>query len=418
MFRLIKFFALSVVVLLGGCKDLWNSLQMGDYQAGAPVLDLTRNNEIPMEPSTTEPALQLSLETPVRCNVEHIYSKLSTTIPFEKEAFRLEKTELSDPLPRYEVKDFGFENLTAERIFTKLLKDAKIHVVGVGGPFPELTAEMIKGELDDVVNKIAGAADVYYQYNQREKEFIVSREVNFTLSVPDKREVLIAVLDSLRGFGMHDLLVNWEEGTISFNADKIREKEVRNLISMFEKEPQIIAYDVRILRVKPFDSEVDWQDLTKNFGSQSIKMMDNGVIGKFLVTSHAINPESLVEFLSTRAQSTLVSKGVFMAANKWMSRFDVGRCGYMSMPEAQLSIMAKTELKMGRKKTNVMDSVITLDTTQGEIAHYHVAHNVGDSIVLIGIPSLTFSEALRGYETVIVLTPHIINLVKEVKTGI
>lgn len=100
---------------------------------------------------------------------------------------------------------------------------------------------------------------------------------------------------------------------------------------------------------------------------------------------------------------------MFIAANKWRARFDVGRCGYMSMPEAQLSIMAQTELYGERR----MNTAVTLDSDQGEITAFTAKSRLGDNIVLIGIPSASFSDSLNGYETVVILTPSIIKLVKE-----
>ena len=38
---------------------------------------------------------------------------------------------------------------------------------------------------------------------------------------------------------------------------------------------------------------------------------------------------------------------------------------------------------------------------------------MNSNIVLIGIPSVSFSDSLNGYETVVILTPSVIKLVKE-----
>ena len=83
------------------------------------------------------------------------------------------------------------------------------------------------------------------------KTLFVSREVDWNLTVPARREVMIAVLDSLRGAGMHDLMVNWEENVVSFKGDKSVEQKVRKLIDLFDKEPNLIVFSVQVLRVKP-----------------------------------------------------------------------------------------------------------------------------------------------------------------------
>ena len=114
-----------------------------------------------------------------------------------------------------------------------MLKDHGTKVIGVDGPFPELSAEHIQGEINDVLTMIAQAADVYYRYNEKQNVMYVSRNVQWNLHVPKAREVMIAVLDSLRGSGFHDLNVNWEDNIISFTGDKEIEKKISKLISYF-----------------------------------------------------------------------------------------------------------------------------------------------------------------------------------------
>lgn len=372
---------------------------------------MVRPTSLPTEPKTTRSAEMVSLESPMRCTVHETQQNIMTVIPFKQEAFKLERADKSDPLPRYEVTGFSFDGQTAERVFYKLLNEAKIKVVAEGGPFPELAAENITGELSEVMNMIADAADVYYRYNDQQKVLIISREVNWNFYIPDKREVMIAVLDSLRGAGIHDLLVNWEESVISFKGDKQIEDKVKKLIELFDTEPKLIVFDVQVLRVKPYGAtkEIVWQELVDIFGADRIKFMLKGVMGRALVTDYDINPKSLRNFLNARGSVTQVSEGMFIAANKWRARFDVGRCGYMSMPEAQLSIMAQTELYGERR----MNTAVTLDSDQGEITAFTAKSRLGDNIVLIGIPSASFSDSLNGYETVVILTPSIIKLVKE-----
>lgn len=383
----------------------------GDIRAGRPMVQMVRPTSLPTEPKTTRSAEMVSLESPMRCTVHETQQNIMTVIPFKQEAFKLERADKSDPLPRYEVTGFSFDGETTERVFYKLLNEAKIKVVAEGGPFPELAAENITGELSEVMNMIADASDVYYRYNDQQKVLIVSREVNWNFSIPDKREVMIAVLDSLRGAGIHDLVVNWEESVISFKGDKTIEEKVRKLIELFDTEPNLIVFDVQVLRVKPYgvSKEIVWQELVDIFGADRIKFMLKGVMGRALVTAYEINPKSLRNFLNARGSVTQVSEGMFIAANKWRARFDVGRCGYMSMPEAQLSIMAQTELYGERR----MNTAITLDSDQGEITAFTAKSKLGDNIVLIGIPSSSFSDSLNGYETVVILTPSIIKLVKE-----
>lgn len=405
-----KFLLLSAVVTVtvalfavAGCN--------GDIRAGRPLINSVRPTALPTEPKTTRSAEMISLETPLRCTLQDSEQNIMTVIPFRQEAFKLERAEKSDPLPRYEVTGFSFDGQTAEKVFFKLLGEAKIKVIGVDGPFPELAAENIQGELSEVMDMIAGAADVYYRYNGQQKTLLVSREVIWNLYVPGTREVMIAVLDSLRGSGLHDLVVNWEESVITLKGDKEVENKIKQLIALFATEPNLIVFDVQVFRAKALgvNKEIVWQDLVDTFGADKIKFALKGVLGRALVTGYEINNKSLRNFLRTRASVTLVSEGMFIAANNWRARFDVGRCGYMSMPEAQLSIMAQTEIRDEQR----MSTAVTLDSDQGEITAFTAKSRLGDNILLIGIPSASFSDSLNGYETIVLMTPRVIRLVKE-----
>ncbi len=392
--------------VLSGC--------VGNIYAGRPLIQSVRPTALPTEPKTTKAAEMVSLESPLRCTIHDSQQNIITVIPFKQEAFKLERAEKSDPVPRYEVTGFSFDGQTAEKVFFKLLGEAKIKVIGVDGPFPELAAENIQGELSEVMDMIADAADVYYRYNAEEKVVLVSREVTWNLHVPGTREVMISVLDSLRGSGMHDLIVNWEESVITFKGDKGTEKKVASLIELFDTEPKLIVFDVQVYRAKPVGGakEIVWQDLIDTFGAEKIKFMLSGVMGRALVTGGEINNKSLKRFFFPRASYALVSEGMFIAANGWRARFDVGRCGYMSMPEAQLSILAQTDVQ-GEQR---MNTSITLDSDQGEITAFTAKSSLGDNILLIGIPSSSFSNSLNGYETVVMMTPRIIRLVKEISS--
>ncbi len=407
-FKRMKKYVLCAVILITGVMVASCG---NDIRAGRPMVQMVRPTSLPTEPKTTRSAEMVSLESPMRCTVQETQQNIMTVIPFKQEAFRLERAQKSDPLPRYEVTGFSFDGQTAERVFYKLLGEAKIKVVGEDGPFPELAAENITGELSEVMDMIANAADVYYRYNDQQKVLIVSREIGWNLHLPDKREVMIAVLDSLRGAGMHDLIVNWEENVISFRGDKKVEEKVKKLIDLFDTEPKLIVFNVQVLRVKPYGAskEIVWQELIDIFGADRIKFMLNGILGRALVTDYDINAKSLRNFLNARGSVTQVSEGMFIAANKWRARFDVGRCGYMSMPEAQLSFMAQTELYGERR----METEVTLDSDKGEVTSFKAQSRLGDNIVLIGIPSASFSDSLKGYETVVILTPNVIRLIKE-----
>lgn len=391
------------IFLLSGCRQ--------NFYAGRPFSPVSRPTALPKEPKTTHSAEMISLETPLRCGIKDDETKFVTVIPFKQAAFSLKPSDTGDLFPSFQVTDFSFENKSAEQIFYDLLKTTNTKIIGIDGPFPELSAEGIRGEINEVLNMIAGAADVYYRYNARQNVLYVSRNIQWTLTVPAAKEVMIAVLDSLRGSGMHDLSVNWNDNVINFKGDKETENKVRELIGLFDTEPRLIVFDVQVYRIRPYDTAqgINWQHLLKTFGTDSIKLTMPGILGRGLVTGYQINPNTLTMFLKTQASVTPVSEGMFIAASGWRARFDVGRCGYISMPEAQLSVMTQSEIV---KETHI-NATVTLDSDKGEITAFNLKSALGDSLMIIGIPSSSFSDSLKEYETVVFMTPRTIRLVKE-----
>ena len=395
--------AVLCVLTLGACRQ--------SIYAGRPFVPNQRSTALPTEPKTTRAAEMISLETPLRCGVRNDEKNMMTVIPFKQTAFSLTVAETGDKLPSFAVLDFSVENKTAEQIFYELLKDYGTKVIGIDGPFPELSVDGLRGESNDVADMIAQGADVYYRYHAKSNTLYVSRNVQWHLQVPAAREVILAVLDSLRGSGFHDLTVNWEDNVITFTGDKDTENKINKLISLFDTEPQLIAFDVQVFRTRPFTAthEIIWQKMLKTFGSAAVKQTLRGVLGRALITGYEVNASTLSEFLKSQATVTTVSEGMFIAANGWRSRFDVGRCNRMALPESQLSVMAQSEIKNSR-----LSAVITLDSDKGEITAFNnIRLQLGNSILLIGIPSSSFSPSLKEHETVVLLTPRVIHLVKE-----
>lgn len=393
---------LIFVLALSGCRQ--------NFYAGRPFTPDSRPTELPTEPKTTRPAQMISLETPLRCAAPDEETKLVTVLPFKQEAFSLRPAQQNALLPTFMVEEFSFENKSADQIFYELLRDKNIKIIGIDGPFPELSAEGVSGEINDVVRMIAAAADVYYRFDEKKRVLYVSRNIQWMLTVPAAKEVMIAVLDSLRGSGMHDINANWMENVITFKGDKETENKVRELIRLFDSEPKLMVFDVQVYRVRPFSAQgVQWQNLLSVFGMNSVKLTVSGVLGRGLVTGYKLNSATLPMFLKSQSHPEIVSEGMFIAASGWRARFDVGRCGRMNMPEAQLSVMTQSEIFDEAS----MSSLITLDSDKGEISAFNLKASLGDGLMIVGIPSSSFSSSLKEFETVVFMTPRFIRLVKE-----
>jgi hypothetical protein len=260
---------------------------------------------------------------------------------------------------------------------------------------------------------LANAAEINYAYNADKKQITLSRKANYSLFIPKSRMIMLGLLDVLRGAGITDMTVDWQDYSITVDADYELLNKIQNLIKYFTDNPVLITYDVSVLRVYPFDGQdVKWQELLKNFDFGAIKTTKTGVIGRVMTSSNNINLPNLQQFLSQQAKVELISQGKFVVPEQWYSRFDVGKCGQHNAAEADLSILAKTSFE---RDNNLIFAEITLDSTGGEITKFNLRSKLGDNFIIFGIPNMIFKDGAAQSETVVFMVPRIIKTLKTTK---
>ena len=359
---------------------------------------------------TPEGANELDLETPLRCNVNWETQQMILTLPYTQSAFKLERNGINNPLPRYEVTGFSFDMMPTEQALLKLTKEAGIRISSADGPYTSISANDLKGELAGVVKMMTDSAGIYYSYDAKEKVLTLSRHANMTLYTPHSRPILLGLLDVIRGAGITNIVTNWADYSITFDADVETKNKMLELINSFENNPTLIAYDVSVFRLYPYDQshDIEWKEMLKAFDFGSITTAQSGVIGRILTTSNEINLEKLQQFLGNQAQVQLVSEGKFVVPNLWLARFDIGKC---SQPKADLygmSILAKASLE----KNNNIFSEITLEETNGQVTNFKIRDKLGNNFLIIGLPNELFGIKSPKSETVIFMVPRLIRTVK------
>ena len=375
---------------------------------------------VPLDPSerrmirTPEGANKLDLETPLRCDVNWETQQMILTLPYNRSAFRQERNGQNDPLPRYEVTGFSFDMMPAEKAIVKLTKEAGIRVSSADGPYTSISASDLKGELSAVIKMITESAGIYYTYNAKDKILTLSRHANMTLYTPHSRPIILGLLDVIRGAGITDIVTNWSDYSITFDADVETKDKMVDLINIFENSPTLIAYDVSVFRLYPYDSsrDIEWNDLLKAFDFGSITTAQTGVIGRTLTTTNEISIEKLQQFLGNQAQIEAVSEGKFVVPNLWMARFDIGKC---KMPQANangLSILAKASIE----KNNIIFSDITLEETDGQVTNFKIRNKLGENFMIIGLPNELFGIKSPRSETIIFMVPRLIRTLKTNET--
>ena len=166
----------------------------------------------------------------------------------------------------------------------------------------------------------------------------------------------------LRGAGITDITTDWEDYTISFDADYELQNKIMTLIAYFEDNPVLVAFDVSIFRIYPNGGtgEINWQNMLNIFDYGTIRTAKTGVIGRVLTTSNDINIQTLQNYLGRQARVEMLSQGKLTVPNLWRSK-------------------------------------------------------IGDNFVIIGIPNEIFGVGAPKSETLVFMVPRIIRTTKTTK---
>lgn len=400
---------------LSGCgKDFGSYESLPDQeQASGYGTDVDLDFVMPRDPNiikTTKGAMDLDLETPLRCRVNWNIQEIITAIPYNASSFNLVRNGVNDMLPRFEVTGFSFKQMQAEKALLKLDKEADIHLIAKDPPYANISGENLRGEFSEVVKMITDAAEIFYSYDAERKVMRISRRANFTLYAPRSRPILLGMLDVLRGSGITDMTTDWGDYSITFTTDYETKNKIMDLIAYFQDSPTLVAYDVSVFRIYPtnMEKDVNWQSILDDFDFSTVNTAKAGVIGRALTTTNDLNLASLKMFLGGQATIIPIAEGRFVVPNLWFSRFDVGKCGNAKSMEADLSVLAKASLE----KDNWIFSNVSLDTTQGEIAQFDVRSKLGENIMIIGLPNEVFGDKAPKSETIVFIVPKIIRTAK------
>ncbi|MBE6445376.1 MAG: hypothetical protein E7019_04945 [Alphaproteobacteria bacterium] len=410
MLKLYKYFILTLCVLIAGCNNLRDTVvkKLSDDKPYSTSVQKPTYPKI----RTPKGADKLDLEVPLRCFVNWNTQPMISTIPYNLRAFDLVRNGNNDILPRFEVNGFSFDTMPAEKALLKLTKEADIKLVAKDAPYASISADNLRGELTEVIDVITDAAEIYYAYNASSKTLRISRKANFSLYVPQSRPILLAILDVLRGAGITEFTADFDDYTITFDADFELKNRISNLIGYFEENPILIAYDVRVFTLYPHNKQdVDWQSLFGTFNVDSVKSAKSGVLGRILTTSNDININSLDTFLGGMAKVVPIAEGKFIVPNQWFSRFDIGKCANTASVESHLSLLAKSSFEQGNK----IFANITLEGKNGEITQFDIRNKLGENLLIIGIPNEIFGIDSPKSETIVFMVPRIIKTLKTTK---
>ncbi|MBN2676064.1 MAG: hypothetical protein JXR30_02310 [Alphaproteobacteria bacterium] len=378
-------------------------------------------NSVPIYPKmpaqTGRQAKLFSLDMPIRCEVDETRQHVISAEPFDRDRFLLHPAVVEDQLPEYKIKGFKTDQKPLDEALRCLLENTDIRVNAREAVYPVVSLPEVEGRLDQTVNMLTELGNVYSSYDAHTKTLTLQNEIKWRLDVPLSDELLVGVLDALRGGGIKNVVVDWEDRALLFTGNKLIEKKVRHIINEMAVSEYWIAYDVHVYRVYPKSATgVPWMNILKSFSRQDVKVSIPGLIGRALVTSPAINSETLKTFLRPYGRVVPISEGTFIAPSKWQGRFDVGLCSTEDRLETDLKILTQATYRPNAFEKDHVDLDFVLRTKEGEIASFDLPARLNENVVVMGVPTHYF---IKGESTIIppqaelmmVLSPRLINIV-------
>ncbi len=383
--------------------DRYNACQTQNKQ-------LRTGKNIPLMPSERSSADTVNVETPMRCRIPAPTTRIISDIPLKAGDFELTRLEKNDPMPRFEVNGYTFNNQSLDMAIQTLVSEAGIKVYSDDGLFPDMSAEDIHGELSAVVEELADSGDAYVRYDAAKKRLYLSRWARFELKVPGGSVGMYAVLDALRGANITNVQPDWGKNELYFRVTKPQQATIQRLIDYLKEDPRLLLFDVAVYRIFPRNDTagLNWQNVIQSFGDRKVNMSVNGLLGRMIITDHQDKQASLLNNLKAYARVDLVSKGVAVMPNGWKVRFDIGQCAMMNTPEKDLSLLLQSNIQSAER----VESNIALDTVNGEITSFYSFYSIDDDLNIIGIPGTVFNPQARSVEYLITMKPRVMRLVK------
>ena len=126
-----------------------------------------------------------------------------------------------------------------------------------------------------------------------------------------------------------------------------------------------------------------------------------------ITIGHTPKSENWVSMITKEYPIDLLSKGILVVPNNWKSRFDIGRCATEQKKLNALSVLLSPKIQNAKN----IETVLTLDTTAGEVSSFKAQGGLDEEFVVVGIPATVVG--LTSGELLITFKIRLIRLTKE-----
>ena len=325
----------------------------------------------------------LDLELPFRCTsaTSDEGEGIASAVALSNLDFTVRLPAQTGLLPRFRVNGFSFSNKTVDVAVADLLKEADIKVVADEGKYATLSAKDLKGELSAVLEELMKQGNLFYTYQADSKTLFLNHKAKAIVQVPKNKFVMMAVLDALNGGHFDPLTINWDKFQIVLTLTRPELEKVQELMGSMLKEKYLLGVQVKLYDIYSQNSKVHWQKILNRFGTRKISILQNGLVGQALTLISPTNEEDFLTAMQGDFSSQYVASGKVVVPSGWRTRFNFNQCApQMSYPDLSLS------LRTSIKKKNEAQTVLTLDSSSGEIVSFDIVNNLDQKVMIIGLP--------------------------------
>ena len=325
----------------------------------------------------------LDVELPFRCSSASVDEgeAIASSVALSNLDFTVRLSGQTDLLPRYQVNGFTFSNKTVDVAVADLIKEAGIMVIAEKGEYPTLSARDLKGELSAVLEELLRQGNLFYVYQADKKTLFLNHKVKAQVQIPHNRFVMMAVLDALNGRHLEPFSIDWDKFQISLTLTRSELQDLQNLMASMTKEKYILAVQVKLYDLTIQNSKGHWQNIMNRLGLKGLSVLQNGLVGQALTLPVSTDEGRFFDAIRGTFDLKFVGAGKVVVPSGWRTRFNFNQC-FQHMFYPDLSLFLKTSVK----KKNEAQTILTLNSSLGEVASFDVTNNLDQKIMLIGIP--------------------------------
>ena len=370
--------------LLGGCFLLL---------ACQISAQMTSERSLMMPLIKTSPTFKtLDMEVPMRCQANNSLDEtISSSVVLKKSDFKILMQEDQDEIPQINVDEFSFTSVPAHQAVSLLVQNTGIKVKTKEKYFPRLSGRNVSGSLDFVLRSLGQSGGFFYSYESKTQTLKLFKQAHFEIYVPQNKNVMLAVIDAIRGEGIDEITPDWQSSTLLLTANRDEIEKVKKVLRYFQSGNPILVMKARIFHLNPKFKDITWRTVLNQMGINRVRSSDQGIAGQLITLKHS-NPKKLLQSMDGLYQITPLAQGIVVVPDKWKARFDIGKCVSDLNLSSGLSVLFSADVL---PKEQIL-TTLTLDSLAGEVSSYRSVAQLDDELVLLGLPAVLMNPSMSG----------------------